>query len=76
MKPTKLFYGVENAAAFLGLSTRHLTEVSATAGVTPHNFSGPRVRDRFMWTHDQLETIKKYRETAPKKKAQRRARFR
>lgn len=72
----KVFYGVANAAAFLGLSTRHLTQVSLDAGVTPHNFGGPKVTARFMWTLPQLETIKKFRESTPKKKPLRHARFR
>lgn len=72
----KIFYSVANAAAYLGLSTRRITHVSLEAGVTPHNFGGPRVAARFMWTLPQLKAIQKHRDESPKRKKQRNAKFR
>src|SRR4051812_39212045 len=69
MASEKKFYNVQSAAAFIGLSScRHMNVISEKAGVVPHNFGGPGVRRRFMWTHDQMLQIQRSREQDQKEK--------
>jgi hypothetical protein len=65
VKP-KPFFDADATGAQLGLSSRHLFEVSMAAGVTPHNFGIHRNKPRWKWDATMIEKIKHHRATTPK----------
>jgi hypothetical protein len=60
------FFDADAAGAQLGLSSRHLFEVSMAAGVTPHNFGIHKNKPRWKWDQGMIDKIRHHRETTPK----------
>jgi len=68
----KKFFNVASLAERLGCNPRHAMEISHRCGVEGHNFGGRGVRQRFMWTFDQVEEIIRRRTSMPNPKKNRR----